>query len=313
MPDVKPFRLAVLASCATFALLIAGGLVKPTGSSLACPDWPLCNGTAFPSMTGGVEFEHSHRLAALAVVMFSAWLVVATRLASAVVAPRVRRLALMLLPMIGIQAALGAITVIHKLPAPVSTAHLGLSMIFFMTVMTCAHWLSQDHAPRRVEPGAPRGWALFALVSVYLQILLGGFIRHTGAGRACGMEFPTCMGEWWPELWASRAHQIHRLLGVVVFLVVVAAAIPTARAAAKASRGLARSCALLAPFLCALQVVLGIVTVTSGIGVPQVMGHFIVGMALLACWHAAYVSLGPRWVPAPAERTAPSGAVLEST
>jgi heme A synthase len=61
----RPFAIAT--AVATFLLLLIGGLVNPTGSSLACPDWPLCHGSAFPEMTGGVFFEHSHRLAATTV------------------------------------------------------------------------------------------------------------------------------------------------------------------------------------------------------------------------------------------------------
>ena len=309
---MRPLRLALLASCATFLLLVAGGLVKPTGSSLACPDWPLCNGQAFPAFTGGVQYEHSHRLAALAVTLFSVWLAVAVRRAKDV-APRVKLLSLLLIPMIGLQAALGAITVIRRLPAPVSTAHLGLSMLFFMSVMTCAHWLAQAGSPSRVEPGARRWPAFLALAAVYLQVLLGGFIRHTGAGRACGIEFPTCGGEWWPDLWAARAHQLHRGLGFVVAFVVLAAAIPTARAAARGGRRLARACALVAPFLGAAQVGIGVLTVTSGIRVPVVMAHFILGMGMLACWHAAFVGLGPRRLPAGEPEAAPARSLVEAT
>src|SRR5450432_498780 len=58
------YRFAVVTAVATFVLLLIGGLVNPTGSSLACPDWPLCHGTAFPQMVGGVQFEHSHRIVA---------------------------------------------------------------------------------------------------------------------------------------------------------------------------------------------------------------------------------------------------------
>lgn len=48
----------------TFILLLAGALVTSTGSSLAVPDWPLAFGKFFPNMTGGVFFEHGHRMVA---------------------------------------------------------------------------------------------------------------------------------------------------------------------------------------------------------------------------------------------------------
>lgn len=309
---MHPLRLALLASFATFLLLIAGGLVKPTGSSLACPDWPLCNGEIFPAMTGGVEYEHSHRLAALAVSLFTFWLVIQVWRSPAM-SRRVRILSSILLPLIGVQAALGAITVLKKLPAPVSTAHLGLSMIFFLCLMTCAHWLAQAPVRDRIEAALPRFAALVALVAVYLQILLGGFIRHTGASRTCGLDFPLCGGEWWPLSWAARANQLHRGMGIVVTLIVIAAAIPTYRAAARSGRRLARACALAAPFLCVAQVFIGIATVRSGIGLGEVMAHFIVGMTLLATCHAAYMGLGPRWKEAPSQEAASSRAMVEAT
>jgi heme A synthase len=34
-------RFAIATAAATFVLLIAGALVHGTGSSLACPEWPL--------------------------------------------------------------------------------------------------------------------------------------------------------------------------------------------------------------------------------------------------------------------------------
>src|SRR4051812_1322483 len=67
------FGLAAL----TFALVVLGGIVHNTGSSLACPDWPLCNGSAFPRMVGAVLIEHGHRLTALAVVVGTVLLLVA--------------------------------------------------------------------------------------------------------------------------------------------------------------------------------------------------------------------------------------------
>src|SRR4051812_27558229 len=54
-----------------FLLLVVGGLVTSTGSSLSVPDWPLSFGKVMPPMIGGVAFEHGHRLVAGAVALLT--------------------------------------------------------------------------------------------------------------------------------------------------------------------------------------------------------------------------------------------------
>src|SRR3954454_5266341 len=66
-----PHGLAVATAAATFLLILLGGIVHGTGSSLACPDWPTCYGSLMPEMKGGVAVEHSHRLAAGAVSLLT--------------------------------------------------------------------------------------------------------------------------------------------------------------------------------------------------------------------------------------------------
>ena len=70
-------RFAVATAVATYLLILIGGLVHGTGSSLACPDWPTCYGTLMPKMEGGVLVEHSHRLAAGTVMILTLVLAVA--------------------------------------------------------------------------------------------------------------------------------------------------------------------------------------------------------------------------------------------
>ncbi|HEY8836435.1 MAG TPA: COX15/CtaA family protein, partial [Dehalococcoidia bacterium] len=43
-------RLALATTVATYILVVIGGTVRVTGSGLACPDWPTCNGSVIPSV-----------------------------------------------------------------------------------------------------------------------------------------------------------------------------------------------------------------------------------------------------------------------
>ena len=112
-------RFAQLTAAATFLLLVIGGTVNPTGSSLACPEPTfVCHGELFPPMVGGVFYEHGHRLAAMTVGLLQ----IALTFLLMTPAPR---------PPAGsagscsawcsLQGVLGAITVKYKLPWFVST------------------------------------------------------------------------------------------------------------------------------------------------------------------------------------------------
>src|SRR5256885_14117163 len=68
-------RLALFAALGALVLMVAGGLVTNPDSGLACPDWPLCYGSAVPEMVGGIAVEHTHRLLATAVGLCTVGLV----------------------------------------------------------------------------------------------------------------------------------------------------------------------------------------------------------------------------------------------
>src|SRR5947209_7037142 len=122
LPAGRPWihRLAVVTAAATYLLILIGGLVHGTGSSLACPDWPTCYGTFMPKMEGGVLVEHSHRLAAGTVVILT--LVLAGALSWAgrrdALARRLRPFGWLAVALVFAQALLGGITVLLRLPTP---------------------------------------------------------------------------------------------------------------------------------------------------------------------------------------------------
>src|SRR5882724_11962429 len=130
--------LAIATAATTFLLILIGGLVHGTGSSLACPDWPTCYGTMMPKMEGGVLVEHSHRLAAGSVMILTLILMVTMLVSRDPAHRRLRPLAVLAMALVVVQAVLGGVTVLLRLPTPVSTMHTGVSLLFFMTVFYLA-------------------------------------------------------------------------------------------------------------------------------------------------------------------------------
>ena len=180
-------RFAVVTAVATFLLLVAGALVTSNDAGLSVPDWPLSHGSLMPEMVGGVFYEHSHRLIAATVAILT--LILAIWLSRVESRPRVRRLGWIAVAMVLGQALLGGITVLLFLPVAISVLHACLAQLFFCTVVVIALFTSRDWRDRQVtrfRPGENRREAVFCAVataSVYLQLILGALVRHTGASE----------------------------------------------------------------------------------------------------------------------------------
>jgi len=284
-------RFSKAVAFATFALLVIGGTVNPTGSSLACPEPTLvCHGQLFPPMTGGVFYEHGHRLAAMTVGLLQIILTILLIRRR----PQHKKLAWLLLGLVVAQGALGAITVKYKLPWFVSTAHLLVAMSYFATLIYTAFLTRpapsvielEQHAKRRAELGGARRWILIAAGAVLVQLLLGALVRHNGAAMVClGMPSCTIGGDWWPDAGVQHLHMIHRGFGVVVGIVTTIAAIQVWRHARRWPA--LRLLALIAPVLVVGQILLGVYTVMTMRAVPLAVGHFAGAASLWALWMSA--------------------------
>jgi heme A synthase len=291
-------RLAQAAAIATFILLVIGGTVNPTGSSLACPEPTfVCHGQLFPPMVGGVFYEHGHRLAAMTVGLLQIALTVFLFLRRR----DAKWLGLGLLAAVIAQGALGAITVKYKLPWFISTGHLILGMTYFALLIYTA--FRTRPAPSVVELtrhdrmrdglGGARTWIVIACVTVMIQLILGALVRHHGAAMVC-LGMPTCTigGDWWPDTGVQHLHMIHRAFGVLTAIITTIAAVLVATRA-KTWPSL-RLMAMAAPALVAAQIVLGIFTVQTMRAVPLAVGHFAGAASLWALWISMLLVTGKR-------------------
>ncbi|MEO8843082.1 MAG: COX15/CtaA family protein [Kofleriaceae bacterium] len=291
-------RVAKVAACAAFLLLIIGGMVNATGSSLACPEaFVVCHKSLLPAMTGGVLYEHGHRLAAMTVGTVQIFLTILMWRRR----PEHKWLGVLLLGMVLAQGLFGAITVYFKLVWFVSTGHLLLGMTYFAMLVYTAFQLRpapsamvlDRHEKLRDELGSARTWIGIACGAVFFQLMLGALVRHFGATLACiGMPACTATGDWIPQGVGQTVHMIHRAFGCIVAIVTTIAAIKVFRAA-KSWRTLRMLC-LLAPVLVAMQVALGVLVVLSLRAVPIAVGHFAGAASLWALWMSAWLMTSRR-------------------
>ncbi|HEV3214859.1 MAG TPA: COX15/CtaA family protein [Vicinamibacterales bacterium] len=217
-------RYATFVAASTVLLIVAGGLVTSTGSGLSVPDWPTSYGWSmftFPlkNMVGGIVYEHSHRLIASSVGVFTIALAVWLWRAE----PRrwVRGLGFAALGAVVLQGVLGGVTVLFFLPTAVSTAHAGLAQIFFcltvaIALVTSPGWRSAP-ANGWVDDPVLRRTATATTALVYAQILVGATMRHSDAGLAIP-DFPLVFGGLVPPQWTPgiAIHYAHRIGALIV-------------------------------------------------------------------------------------------------
>ena len=230
------YRFAVLTSCCTVLLLMAGALVTNNDAGDSVPDWPLAYGRLIPPLVGGIRFEYTHRvvagIVAILTLILAVWLTFAK-----LQRPLAKLLGWTALALVLAQAALGALRVYEVHPMLSATAHATLAQIFFITVVGLSLYLSpwwEKDLPRLEDSKSPSLRTLTALttLAILAQLILGAAFRHGAFGIR-------------PHLWGA---------GVVTFMVVWAG-----RAAKKRfrdNRDLRRATIFLHSFF-GLQILLG--------------------------------------------------------
>lgn len=232
--------LTVLTLFLTFDLVLFGSFTRLTDSGLGCPDWPGCYGSASPVGAHGdiaaaqaamptgpvthgkawVEMIHRYLATGVGVLIIvmtaSAWIQARRSPVSGCARGLSPWWSTLTLVWVCIQGAFGAFTVTWKLFPAIVTLHLAGGVI--LLAMLSYQVGRQGQAAYR-RPAAPvpngLGWGLVVtLLLVALQVLLGGWVSTNYAVLACS-TFPTCQGQWWPDMDFLQGFQIWRELGVL--------------------------------------------------------------------------------------------------
>ncbi|WP_312713873.1 COX15/CtaA family protein [Stutzerimonas nitrititolerans] len=316
-PTPRPgYRLAVFATLLAVVVVLLGAYTRLTHAGLGCPDWPGCYGFLAVPMSGHKQALAAERFPEAPLEVHKGWNEMVHRyfagalglviLGLAVQALRRRdepgrpvKLPLLLLGVVIAQAAFGMWTVTLQLWPQVVTAHLlggfaTLSLLFLL----CLRLSGRLPALAAPVPPRLRLFVLAAMLLVIGQVALGGWVSSNYAAVAC-TDFPTCHGEWWPQMDFVRGfdptqhdigpnylggllygeartaiHVTHRLGALSVTLVLLVLAGLLWR------HGLGRLTGLLLAAL-ALQVGLGISNVVFNLPLAVAVAHNGGGAALL--------------------------------
>lgn len=312
-PRARLALLTALTLFLTFDLIVFGSFTRLTDSGLGCPDWPGCYGHASP-----VGAKADIRAAELAlptgpVTVAKAWIEMLHRylamvvglliLIAAAVGWRLRRAlphsvwwGVATLVWVLVQGLFGKYTVTLKLYPAVVTLHL-LGALILLALLTVQHESFQDR-PLRLRVGRRAVAAVLGLVMA--QAALGGWVSTNYAVLACS-GFPTCNGQWWPEMdWSAgfsllrplgfeadgtglpfpalvAVHWVHRLFAVVV----TAGVLGMAWALSRSEDAVARPYAALLVGLLAWQVASGVSNVVLGWPILAALCHSAGAAALV--------------------------------
>jgi cytochrome c oxidase assembly protein subunit 15 len=320
-------NLAWIAAAFALLVIVFGAFVRLSNAGLSCPDWPTCYGKlTWPTQTHDVAAanaafpdrpvesdkawrEQVHRMlvGGLSLVTFAlAGFAFVRRRELGKLAWVAHFAAVFIL----FQAALGMWTVTLKLLPIVVASHLLGGMTLFALLAYFALRLT-IFAPPPADTAKLRRMTIAGIVLVAIQIALGGWTSANYAALACGTDFPTCLGLWWPAtdfhqafvLWrqigvdyeggvldapARTAIQLaHRLGALLVFGHVSAVALRALRTPVLRAFGIALGATLL------LQVALGISNVVFGLPLPVAAAHNGGAALLLLALLALLVRLRP--------------------
>jgi len=190
-PNIALHRIAVLLSCATVVLLVAGALVTSNEAGDSVPDWPVSFGRWLISsnhFVANVRFEYSHRVIAgvvgLITLVLAGWAFATER------RKWLRKLGLIAFAGVIAQAGIGGLRVLFpEYKALIAVPHALVAQSFFAIIVSIAVFTSRSwFEPHQIKPDSD-SWPLRKMASatvgaVLIQLVLGAGFRHQAFGIA---------------------------------------------------------------------------------------------------------------------------------
>jgi heme a synthase len=224
----KSIRIAAsIAVLLALFVVMLGAYTRLTDAGLGCPDWPGCYGhMVLPSAESGLQ-EAQTKYPQIPIESRKAWTEMAHRYVAgtlgllifyigfSVLRKRYQgknlpwHLPVALLILVVFQAALGMWTVTLKLLPVVVMGHL---LGGILIVACLSRFRLQMSSLQGQDLPQWRIWLRLAVIIVFFQIALGGWVSSNYAGISC-IGFPTCNGEWLPTLHFAKGFNLFSSVG----------------------------------------------------------------------------------------------------
>ncbi len=220
--------LTALTLFLTFDLIVFGAFTRLSDSGLGCPDWPGCYGEVSP--LGARAEIHAAQTAAPGgpVTWSKAWIEMIHRYLAMTVGVLILVMAVfswlgrkrlpfspwwptVTLVWVLVQGLFGKYTVTLKLYPAVVTLHL-LGGLLLLALLAAQHAAFRQRPLALADTGPLRRAAWLVLGLLVVQVALGGWVSTNYAVLAC-TGFPTCNGQWWPEMDFATGFTLLRSLG----------------------------------------------------------------------------------------------------
>lgn len=294
-------KLAITTFWVTFLLILVGGIVRLSDSGLGCGPagsglhgWPLCEGSLLPNLDANLLVEYSHRaLASLVGLLILAltWLAWRRHRANTTVVRLTTTAAVLVIG----EGVLGGLTVEHDLDPLLVATHLGVSMLILASLLGVV----LAGGTRPVAAPASQGTRRLGVIASLLTwstVVAGGYVAGTqkygsldagvesGAHMACGKEFPTCNGSFFPfgDSGPVNTLLVHQALMYLTVIFVIWLAVSVLRSPAGTERRISgpRMLAESSLAVLVLQVLLGAMNLWFGEQRLLILAHLMLGTTL---------------------------------
>lgn len=301
-------KITLFSAVLALIVILLEAYVRLSGAGLGCPDWPGCYGQFMISDDADFKSQAAQAFPDKPLDTVRAWKQMSYRYLSAFLGVLIVLLALMawrqkqarlaavatswgLVLLFGLQAALGYWIVKTQAMPIVVTARLLLGMVIFWTLSWLYLRLNPQVSASKTRTG-PVNLARFAMLVLFLQIVLGAWTSANYGGLAC-IGFPQCNRAWWPEADYQSAlnlfnglitgysgvisyeaqvaaHWLHRVGALVSFIVL---SLVMLSATSESYPKPIRKAGLLLSLLLFVQIVLGIIGVKLAMPLWVVVAH----------------------------------------